>query len=179
MKKLRIFKTKIKNFLLIKHNIFKDKRGSFKRGFCYEELKNNKINFIVKQANFSDNLSKGTLRGFHIQKYPFQEAKLLTCVKGAIHDVVVDMRKNSKTYSKHVAFKLNEKNKFSILIPKGCTNAFLTLKKNTLVHYYCNQIYSKKHETGYKFNDPLFNIKWPGKIKNISDKDSKHKYISD
>jgi dTDP-4-dehydrorhamnose 3,5-epimerase len=177
MKKLRILKTKIKDLFLIKHNLFIDKRGSFKRGFCLYELKKKKIYFTVKQANFSENLVKGTLRGFHMQKFPFQEDKLLTCVRGAIYNVVVDMRKRSKTYGKYKAFKLNEKNKFSILIPKGCANAFLTLKKKTLVHYYCSSVYSKYHEIGYKYDDPFFNIKWPEIIKNISKKDLNHKYI--
>tara|TARA_B100001564_G_C20323521_1_gene526867 strand:+ start:59 stop:595 length:537 start_codon:yes stop_codon:yes gene_type:complete len=177
MKKLSINKTKIKDVFLINHNLFKDKRGSFKRGVCITELKKNNIKFDIKQANFSENLIKGTLRGFHMQRYPYQESKLLTCARGSIFNVIIDMRKNSKTFGKHASFVLNEKNKNSVLIPKGCANAFLTLENNSLIHYYCSQIYSSKHEMGFRYDDPFLKIKWPIKIKIISEKDLNHPLI--
>ena len=168
-------KKKIKGVYLIKPESFQDKRGIFRRNFCVKEFKKNNINNKVMQANISENKNKYTLRGFHYQLSPSSEDKTLTCVKGQIYDIVVDLRKKSKTYLKWIAVKINDKNRYSIHIPKGCANAFLTLSKNCIIHYYCSNKYNPKKERGIRFDDPIFKFKWPFKPKYISIKDQSHK----
>ena len=174
---MKFLKQKIKGVFLIKPEPFKDKRGMFRRHFCKSELKKFGIETSVQQANISENPKKGTLRGFHYQKKPHQEAKTISCLKGSFFDVIIDLRKNSHTYKKWQSFVITEKNRFSLHIPKGCANAFLTLENNTLIHYYCSNSYNPKFESGVLFNDPVLKIKWPFKPLHISEKDKSHKLL--
>ena len=174
---MKFLKQKIKGVYLIKPNIFKDERGLFRRHFCNSEFYKNRVENKVKQANISVNYKKGTLRGFHYQKKPFQEDKSMSCLKGEIYDIVLDLRKKSKTYGKWLSFRLSEKNKYLLHIPKGCANAFLTLKNNSIVHYYCSEFYNPTHECLVNYKDPIFKFKWPIKIKNISKKDNLSPFI--
>lgn len=167
-------KQKIHGVYLIKPQSFKDKRGLFRRHFCKEEFKKNGIVNKIEQANVSENFKKGTLRGFHFQIGRSAEAKTLSCLNGSIYDIVVDLRKNSKTFGKWISFTLDNNNKTAVHIPKGCANAFLTLKNNTLVQYYCSNKYDPSQEKGIRFNDPFFKFKWPIKIQQISHKDNSH-----
>ena len=162
---------------IITPNIHQDKRGSFRRHFCQKELKKNKINFIVRQANVSENNTLHTLRGFHYQKEPYGEKKIISPVLGKIYNVVVDLRKKSKSYLKWEAFILSANEKKSILVPKGCANAYLTLSKNTIIHYYMSEFYNPKSYTGFRYDDPMFNIKWPTNPKLISDQDRSYKKL--
>jgi dTDP-4-dehydrorhamnose 3,5-epimerase len=171
---MKFQKTKIYGVYIIKPSLFKDKRGVFRRHFCKIEFKKKNIDNKILQSNISENKYKGTLRGFHYQTYPYSEAKTLSCIKGEIYDVVIDLRKKSKTYKKWISIKLNEKNRFSIHVPKGCANAFLTLKNNCIIHYYCSQKFFPNKEKGIKYNDKSFRIKWPFKPKIISKKDNNH-----
>lgn len=168
---MKFLKQSIKGVYLIKPNIYKDQRGLFRRHFCETEFYKHKLEKKVKQANVSINYKKGTLRGFHYQKKPFQEDKTMSCLKGEIYDIILDLRKKSKTYGKWLSFRLSEKNKYSVHIPKGCANAFLTLKNNTIVHYYCSELYNPRYEGLINYRDPIFKFKWPIKIKSISKKD--------
>ena len=122
-------KQKIKGLMLIKPEPFVDNRGFFRRIYCYKELNLKKIKFSIKQANISENKNIQTLRGFHYQKFPYGEDKIISCIQGEIHNIVIDMRKNSKTFMKWQSFRLSETNRFGLLVPKGCANAYLTLKK--------------------------------------------------
>ena len=169
---MRLIKTKIKGVFVIKHNSFKDKRGSFTRLFCEDILKK-KVKFNIKQSNISKNRKKYTLRGFHYQIGKYSENKIIRCLKGGIFDIIVDLRKNSKTYAKYVSIKLNHKSNTSIIIPKGCANAFLTLVDNTEVLYYTSNFYNKNFEKGIRYNDPFFKFKWPIEPNVISKKDKK------
>jgi dTDP-4-dehydrorhamnose 3,5-epimerase len=162
---------KIEGVFLIKPKLFKDDRGIFRRHFCETEFLKKKITSKIRQANVSINYKKGTLRGFHYQTKPYEEDKTMSCLKGEIFDIIVDLRKKSKTYLKWMSFRLSEKNKFAIHIPRGCANSFLTLKDNTIVHYYCSQNYNPKYEGGINFDDPKFKFKWPIKPKIVSKKD--------
>ena len=174
---MKFLKQKLKGVYVIKPEPFKDKRGMFRRHFCKKELKKIGIETGVQQANISENPKKGTLRGFHYQKKPHQEAKTISCLKGSFFDVIIDLRKNSPTYKKWQSFVITEKNRFSLHIPKGCANAFLTLENNTLIHYYCSNSYNPKFESGVLFNDPALKIKWPFKPIHISEKDKNHKLL--
>ena len=120
-------KQKIKGLMLIKPEPFLDKRGLLRRIYCYKEFNLKKIKFSIKQANISENKNIQTLRGFHYQKFPYGEDKIISCIQGEIHNIVIDMRKNSKTFMKWQSFLLSEKNRLGLLVPKGCANAFCIL----------------------------------------------------
>ena len=172
---MKVLPHKIKGLYVIKAKIFFDKRGSFRRSFCKEVLKKNKIIFNVCQGNISENKTKGTLRGFHFQKTTGKDAKILTCIRGEVLNVTIDLRKKSKTYLKIKKTILSEKNKYSLLVPAGCANAFLTLKDDTIIHYYMNDYYKQNTDTGIRYNDPIIKIKWPLKPKIISSRDLQFK----
>ena len=168
---MKIVNTKIEGVYLFNPNLHQDNRGIFRRHFCQKDMKKFLKGSTIKQANLSFNPFIYTLRGFHYQKGKASEGKILSCLEGKIFDTIIDLRKKSKTYLKHVSFILSKKNYNSISVPKGCANAFLTLKKNTLVHYYCTNYYNPNFESGIRFDDPCFRVKWPHKPKIISEKD--------
>ena len=165
-------KTKINGVTLIKPEMFQDKRGIFRRHFCQDEFLKNNIDSNVLQSNISENFHKYTLRGFHYQTGEFAEGKTLSCLKGKIFDIVVDLRKDSETYKEWISFEISNKNKVSVHIPRGCANAFLTLEEDCIIHYYCSNKYSPQHEKGLRYNDPLFGFTWPVEPNIISEKDS-------
>ena len=167
-------KTLIEDLIIIEPEMYEDDRGVFRRHFCKEEFSKNSIDSNVLQSNISENFKKHTLRGFHYQIDDYAEGKTLSCLKGKIYDIVVDLRHNSKTYKKWLSFNLSDKNRTSIHIPRGCANAFLTLQDDCVIHYYCSNNYSPKNERGIRYNDPLFNFIWPAKPKIISMKDLNH-----
>ena len=166
-------KQKIKGLISIKPEPYVDKRGLFRRIYCLKELKKKKINFNIKQTNVSENKNIYTLRGFHYQESPYGEDKIITCMKGRIHNIVIDMRKKSKTFMQWQSFDLSETNRLALLVPKGCANAYLTLKKTTWVLYFHSQFFKPGFEKSIKYNDPRFNFNWPNKVKVISNKDNK------
>ena len=168
---MKFIEQKLKGVYLIEPTPFKDERGIFRRHFCFKEFSENGIAHVVKQANVSENNYAFTLRGFHYQVAPNGEGKTLSCLKGSIYDIIVDLRKESETYMQWISFNLDDKNKNSIHIPPGCANAFLTLESNTIVHYYMNDYFKPETYSGFRYNDPFFSIKWPFEPKNISKKD--------
>ena len=171
---MKFIEQKIKGVYLIEPTPFKDERGIFRRHFCFKEYGENGIADVVKQANVSENNFAFTLRGFHYQVAPNGEGKTLSCLKGSIYDIVVDLRKESETYMQWISYNLDDKNRNSIHIPPGCANAFLTLEDNCLIQYYCSKEYVPNAERGIRFNDPKFSFKWPVEPKVISDKDNNH-----
>ena len=166
---MKLIKTNFQNLYLIKKEPFKDKRGYFSRDFCKKDLK--KIKFEIKQINFSFNKIKHTLRGFHYNKKPYEEGKIISCISGKIFNVCIDLRKKSKTYLKVFSTTLSDQNMFSVIVPKGFANAYLTLEDNTKVLYYMDRFYKRNKGLGIKYNDKFFSIKWPHKPKKISKKD--------
>ena len=168
---MKILKTKFNGTYIIEHNKLKDLRGFFIRGFCENILKKKSINFKIKQTNFSYNKKKYTLRGFHFQKKPFSEDKLITCIKGKLLVVLVDINKKSRNYLNHIKINLSSNLNQSVLISKDCATAYLTLTDETLVFYYMSNFYKKIKGDGFRYNDPKLNIKWPKKPKIISKKD--------
>tara|TARA_B100000676_G_C17728027_1_gene654840 strand:- start:139 stop:669 length:531 start_codon:yes stop_codon:yes gene_type:complete len=159
---------------LIEPTPVKDSRGIFRRHFCDREFSEKGITTDVKQCNVSENPFAFTLRGFHYQISPFSEGKTLSCLRGRIYDIVVDLRPESSTFMQWESFELNEENRHSIHIAQGCANAFLTLEDNCLIHYYCSSSYNPNAERGIRYNDPSFNFKWPQEPAIISEKDLKH-----
>lgn len=164
-------KTKIDGLYIIKPELKIDERGYFARIFCEEEFKKNSLVFRIVQANQSLTKRKGTIRGMHFQKPPKAEDKIVFCIQGAIYDVAIDLRQNSPTYGQWVAEELSEENKKMFLIPKGFAHGFQLLTDESEVLYFLSEFYSPEYETGVRWNDPFFNIKWPIENPILSEKD--------
>ena len=169
---MRLLKTKIKGLLIIKTNIYKDKRGFFKE---IEKFKILKKKFIFDCLSYS---KKNTLRGLHLQRKK-QQAKIITVAQGKILDVVVDLRKKSKTYGKYFSIEISHESDFSLFIPKGFAHGFMCLSKTCLVYYKCTNYRDQKSEITLKWNDKALNIKWPIKKPILSKKDSLGIYFSE
>jgi dTDP-4-dehydrorhamnose 3,5-epimerase len=168
---MKFTQQKIDGLFLINPNPYEDERGVFHRSYCEEELRSIGIDFSVKQGNISENFKKYTLRGFHYQKSPSKESKIISCLSGSIFNVVIDLRAGSDTIYHSVSINISAKMKQSILIPAGCANAFLTTKDDTLVHYYMSDYFSNDTYSGIRYDDPMFSIEWPHSPVVISDKD--------
>jgi len=168
---MKFIETKIKGLYVIEPELKIDKRGYFTRIFCKKEFARIGFNFKIVQVNRSLNLKKGTLRGMHFQKPPKAEDKIVQCLKGAIYDVAIDLRKNSPSYGQWLAIELNEENKKMFFIPKGFAHGFLSLADNSEVLYFMSEFYSPEYESGVRWDDPFFNIKWPIKNPILSEKD--------
>nr|BFF40032.1 dTDP-4-dehydrorhamnose 3,5-epimerase [Tenacibaculum mesophilum] len=152
-------KTKIPEVVVIEPKIFGDQRGYFFESFNQKEFKENigNVNFV------QDNESKstyGVLRGLHFQKPPFAQAKLVRCIQGKVLDVVVDVRKDSPTYSKHITLELSEENKKQLFIPRGFAHGFVTLSKEAVFAYKVDNWYAPEYDSGIIWNDTTLNIDW-------------------
>ena len=151
---MKIVKTKIKDLVLVKTNIYKDNRGYFK------EVEKNKLlkkKFVFDCFSFS---KKNTLRGLNLQLNKSQ-AKIISVVHGKILDVVVDLRKKSKTFGKYFAIEISQNSDFSLFIPENFAHGFLCLSRNCGVYYKCSNYRDEKSETTIKWDDKFLNIKWP------------------
>ena len=168
---MKFISQQIINLFLIIPDLHKDERGVFCRSYCKDEFAQHGIEFDVKQGNISENFNKHTLRGFHYQLSPSNESKIITCATGALYNVVLDLRKKSNTYKQWVALEISANKKESIYVPAGCANAFLTIKNNTIVHYYMGGSFSPNTYNGIRYNDPALGVKWPCEPKIISERD--------
>jgi len=168
---MRYTEAKIKGVYVIELDFKIDERGYFARIFCKEELIKIGIDFNIVQINRSLTRQKGTIRGMHFQKEPKAEDKIIQCLKGAVYDVVVDLRKDSLTYGEWIAVELSEENKKMFFVPKGFAHGFQTLTDNCEMQYFMSEFYFPEHESGVRWNDPFFNIVWPIKNPILSEKD--------
>ena len=134
---MKFKKTQFSGVYIIEIEQIKDERGFFARSFCQQEFKNAGIDFNIVQTNISYNKIKGTLRGMHFQVYPYQEAKLVSCTRGILYDVIIDLRVDSLTYCKWLAVELSAKNYRALYIPKGFAHGFQTIEDDTVVFYQC------------------------------------------
>lgn len=171
---MKFIEQKLPGVFIIQPEGFADHRGMFRRQFCQREFTQAGINIDIRQTNISENTAKHTLRGFHYQKPPHLEGKLITCIGGAFYDIVVDLRPESPTYLQWISLELNVKNRLSVYVAPGCANAYLTLEDNTWLHYSHSEFYTPGSEGGIRYNDPLFNFTWPHPHAVISDKDKSH-----
>ena len=162
---MKLLKTKIEGLMIIKSEIFKDNRGYFKETYRKSIL--NEKNFPFDFMSFS---KKNVLRGLHIQSKK-KQAKIITVTNGKILDVAVDLRKNSKTFGKHVTLIMSDKDDFSFYIPEGFAHGFLCLSKVCSVNYKCSRYWEPTSEKTLRWNDPIINIKWLIKNPILSDKD--------
>ena len=167
----------IKEPFISKINYHIDDRGELSRIFCQNQIKKKKINFLLKQVNYVIVKKKGTIKGMHFQIEPFAEIKLVSVLKGRIYDVLIDIRKGSKTFLKKKKFVLNAKKREILIIPKGFAHGFQTLTDKCEILYCHSQFYNLKKERSINPFDKSINIKWPIKLSNISKKDKKVKLI--
>ena len=156
-----------------------DQRGYFSRTMCQEEFdKHGLISHFVQQ-NTSFSSERGTLRGLHYQKRPYGEAKLVRCLKGAIVDIIVDIRKESSTYLQHQIFELTDKNLFQLYVPPGYAHSFQTLSDNVEVSYLVSTAYTPEAEQGLRYDDEKLGISWPVPVSVISEKDQRWPLIDE
>ena len=166
--------TKLKGACIIDVKRLEDERGFFGRSFCQKEFEEFGLTNDIRQANVSYNKKKGTLRGMHMQLAPNEETKLVRCTRGAIYDVIIDMRPDSKTYKQWIGVELTADNYRMLFVPEGFAHGFITLEDNTDVTYNVTEFYTPGAERGIRWNDPAFNIQWPVEPVVISEKDQAH-----
>lgn len=169
--------TRLQGAYIIDVNRIEDERGFFGRSYCKTEFEKYGLNTNVVQANLSHNKKKGTLRGMHMQSAPFAETKLVRCTRGAIYDVIVDLRPLSETFKQWIGVELTADNFRMLYIPEGFAHGFITLEDNTDVTYQVTQFYTPLTEQGYRWDDPSFNITWPVTPVTISEKDRNHLFF--
>lgn len=166
--------TKLKGAYIIDVKPLRDERGFFGRSYCKDEFEAYGLNTNAVQANLSYNKTKGTLRGMHMQVSPNEETKLVRCNRGAIYDVIIDMRENSMTYMKWIGVELTADNYRMLYVPEGFAHGFITLEDDTDVSYQVTQFYTPGAERCFRWDDPAFDIEWPIQPKVVSKKDSAH-----
>ena len=170
---MKVILTKFSGLKVIQSKSYKDSRGLFKEDFKKNFFKNKKFVFGCTSTS-----KKNVIRGLHLQT-KFSQGKYVSVLKGSIFDVVVDLRKSSKTFGKHFKIILSDDNAKSLFIPGGFAHGFLGLKKENIIYYYCTNYRSAKHEKGILWNDKKLNIKWPIKKPIISLKDKKNLTFSE
>lgn len=156
-----IEETKLSGAYIIGLEKLEDSRGFFARSFCENEFARSGLNNNYKQSNLSFNNFKGTLRGMHMQLEPYSEVKLVRCVRGAIFDVIIDLREESETFTQWMSVELTQENRKTLYIPERFAHGFLTLDDKTEVFYQMSEEYKPDGASGVKFDDPIFNIQWP------------------
>lgn len=164
--------TKLKGAFIIEPERLEDERGFFARTFCQKEFQERGLNIKVAQCNISFNKQKGTLRGMHYQVAPYEEAKLVHCTKGAIYDVMIDLRPDSITFKKWFAVNLTEQNRKILYIPEGLAHGFQTIEDSSEVFYQMSEFYNSESARGCRWNDPEFDIVWPINPPILSERDS-------
>jgi dTDP-4-dehydrorhamnose 3,5-epimerase len=149
-----------------------DSRGFFGVTMCGREFAERGLELTVAQSNISFNHLRGTLRGMHFQLTPHEQVKLVRCTRGAIHDVIIDLRAASPTYLQSMAVELTEENRRTLFVPRGFGHGFQTLADNSEVVYMVSAFYSPTSSKGFRYNDPAFGISWPLTVTSISDADN-------
>ena len=164
--------TSLKDAWLVELERRGDDRGFFARTMCREEFAVRGLDIEYVQQNTSFSAYRGTLRGMHYQLAPHTEAKLVRCIKGAIVDIIVDVRRASPTYLRHQKFELDEENRLQLYVPRGFAHAFQSVTDNVEVSYLVSAPYVPSAERGLRYNDPRLGIEWPLPVTVISDKDA-------
>lgn len=177
---MEVISTAIDGVVIIEPHIFKDARGYFFESFSQREFeeKVRRINFVQDNESMS---SYGVMRGLHFQCPPFAQSKLVRCVKGAVLDVAVDIRKGSPTYGQHVAVELTEDNHRQFFVPRGFAHGFAVLSEIAVFQYKCDNFYAPQADGGVGITDNSLGIDWqiPIECAILSDKDMKHSFLKD
>lgn len=151
-----------------------DDRGFFARAFCARELAEHGLDARVAQANLSQNVRRGTLRGMHYQRAPRAEVKMVRCVRGAIFDAIIDLRPDSPTHLRWTSVELSRDNRRMLYVPEGFAHGYQSLTDDSEVLYLVSEFYAPDHEAAIRWNDPRFGIAWPIPDPLLSPKDAAH-----
>ena len=177
---MNVIHTDIKDVVIIEPRVFKDARGYFFESYSKKEFdeKVRPVDFVQDNESCS---AKGVLRGLHFQMPPYTQSKLVRCVKGAVLDVAVDIRKGSPTYGCHVAVELTESNRLQMFIPRGFAHGFAVLSDIAVFQYKCDNFYHPEADGGISVLDPSLGIDWRISVENaiLSEKDTKHPLLSE
>jgi dTDP-4-dehydrorhamnose 3,5-epimerase len=171
--------TKLKGAYIIDLERREDSRGFFARAFCQKEFAAHGLKPIIAQANLASNTKKGTVRGMHFQYPPAAETKLVRCTRGAILDIIVDLRPESPTYLEHMSVELNEDNQRALYVPERFAHGYQALRDNTDTSYQVGEFYTPEAEGGLLYNDPRLGLKWPLPVSVISEKDQKFRPLDE
>jgi dTDP-4-dehydrorhamnose 3,5-epimerase len=163
--------TELAGAFLIEPERRADERGFFARTWCEREFAEHGLETRLVQCNVSFNKRQGTLRGMHFQGEPYEEVRLVRCTRGAVHDVIVDLRRKSSTFKQHLGVELTAENRLMFYVPKGFAHGFLTLADDTEVFYQMSEFFHPETARGVRWDDPAFGIAWPGKVNVISERD--------
>jgi dTDP-4-dehydrorhamnose 3,5-epimerase len=167
-----IFKeTSLAGAYVIELEMLEDERGFFARAFCQNEFEEHGLNPVIAQGNIAFNVTKGTLRGMHFQYPPAAESKLVRCTRGAILDIIVDLRPESPTYLEHFAVELDEDNHTALYVPERFAHGYQTLRDRTETSYQVGEFYTPGTEGGLKYDDPRLDLRWPLPVSVMSEKD--------
>lgn len=158
---MRFTETALSGAKVIDPTPHEDDRGRFMRAWCAREFSDHGLSFLPVQANMGFSVKKGTVRGMHFQEAPALEAKLVRCTRGAMFDVVLDLRPGSPSYGKWYGTELSAANGRMLFVPEQCAHGYQTLEENTEMHYMTSAFYTPSAAHGVRFDDPLFAIKWP------------------
>lgn len=173
---INILDTDFPEVKILEFKNYEDSRGRFMKIYS-RELFSQLLQFTAMDVNISFNKAKGTFRGFHFQRSPYQETKIVFCLSGAILDIAIDVRPSSNTYLKSFSKILSQEDNVALLIPKGFAHGYLTLADNSLIHYLSDQIYAPNSESGLNVFDPKLNIRNPYSIEHLSAKDSNWPFL--
>lgn len=176
---MRFVPTRIDGVVLVELERLSDDRGFFARTWCEQEAREHGLATRFVQSSVSYNHRRGTLRGMHYQLAPFEERKLVRCSRGAIFDVVIDLRSDSPTRYRWVGFELNDENGRMLYIPDGCAHGFITLNDRTEVSYQISEFYHPEAAAGVHWDDPVFGIEWPIKPSVVSPRDASFPLIGE
>lgn len=163
--------TPIAGAYVIEPERIRDHRGFFARLWCADELSKHGLCPTIRQTNIGVSTRKGTLRGLHFQRAPHAEVKIIRCPRGAIFDVVVDLRPDSHTFRRWHGVELTQDNQFALYVPEGCATGYLTLADDTEIYYHTSAAYHAASASGVRFDDPAFGISWPQPVLVISEQD--------
>ena len=153
--------TKLKGAFIIDPQTFRDDRGFLARSFSQQEFAAHGLNPNMAECNISFSKNRYTVRGMHFQKGEFAQAKLVRCTKGAVYDVIIDLRPSSPTFKQWIGEELSAENRRMLYVPEGFAHGFQTLEDDTEVFYQISQVYNPESEGGVRWNDPAFSIWWP------------------
>ena len=176
---MKITKTKLEGVVIIEPDVFGDNRGFFMESWNKKKMAEAGLDYDFVQDNHSKSTVKGTLRGIHFQKGDKTQAKLVRCVKGAVLDVAVDLRRNSPTFKQWVGVELNEENKKQLLIPRGFGHGFVTLTDDVEFLYKADNYYAPEADAGIRWNDPEIGVEWGVENPLLSEKDKNKPFLED
>jgi dTDP-4-dehydrorhamnose 3,5-epimerase len=163
--------TKLKGAVIIDLEPREDERGFFARSFCQREFEEHGMNPVIAQSGIAGNRKKGTVRGMHFQFPPAAETKLVRCTRGAILDIIVDLRPESETYLKHIAVQLDAENMRALYVPKRFAHGYQTLQDDTVANYELGAFHTPSAEGGLAYDDPRLGLDWPLPVTAISARD--------